>query len=76
MNATSIRRVPWTCRWGRFGVMTEDLGPAGSRVEDVFWGCNHPTRAPERRHTRRLECETCPYWEEAARFASLHVCRT
>lgn len=75
MIAISVRRVPWTCRWGRFGVMTEDLGADGTRVDDVFWGCHHPSRAPEGRRTRRLECETCPDWEEAARFACVHSCR-
>jgi HSP20 family molecular chaperone IbpA len=31
MTATSfytIRRVPWTCEWGRLGVAVEDLAPA------------------------------------------------
>jgi hypothetical protein len=28
MKPYTIRRVPWTCEWGRFGVATEDLGPA------------------------------------------------
>ena len=37
MKTYPIRRVPWTCEWGRFGVATEDLGSAGTRVDDVFW---------------------------------------
>ena len=29
MNSYTIRPVPWTCEWGRFGVAVEDLVPAG-----------------------------------------------
>ena len=72
MKPYAIRRVPWTCQWGRFGVATEDLGPAGTRVDDVFWACHHPTRAPRLRLTGRDECEYCPFWEEADR---LHTAR-
>ncbi len=36
MKLSILRRVPWTCEWGRFGVTTEDLGTAGTRVDDVF----------------------------------------
>lgn len=68
MNSYSIRRVPWTCEWGRFGVAAEDLGAGRSRVDDVFWACHHPTRAPDIRVTKRNECERCPFWIEAARF--------
>jgi hypothetical protein len=42
MNAYSIRRVPWTCHWGRFGVAVEDLGLAGPKVDDVFLGLSSP----------------------------------
>jgi hypothetical protein len=68
MNAYSIRRVPWTCHWGRFGVAVEDLGLAGPKVDDVFWACHHPAREPELRLTKCGECEQCPFWEEAARL--------
>ena len=68
MKAYTIRRVPWTCQWGRFGVAVEDLGLAGSKVDDVFWACHHPTRAPELRLMKRGDCEYCPFWEEAARL--------
>jgi hypothetical protein len=66
MNSHSIRRVPWTCEWGRFGVAIQDLGAGQARVDDVFWGCHHPSRAPHLQLTKRLECEGCPYWREAA----------
>ena len=42
MNSHSLRRVPWTCDWGRFGVAVEDLGAGRSRVDDVFWACRPP----------------------------------
>jgi hypothetical protein len=68
MKPFTIRRVPWTCEWGWFGVATEDLGAAGTKVDDVFWACHHPTRAPHLRLTARDECQDCPFWEEAARL--------
>ena len=43
MNSNTIRPVPWTCEWGRFGVAVEDLGAGRSRVDDVFWACHHPS---------------------------------
>jgi hypothetical protein len=66
MKTYSIRRVPWTCEWGRFGVAIQELGAGRSRVDDVFWGCHHPSRAPDLRLMKRAECERCPYWVEAA----------
>jgi hypothetical protein len=67
MTPYAIRRVPWTCQWSRFGVRTEDLGLAGTNVDDVFWACHHPTWAPHLRITTRDECVDCPFWEEARR---------
>ena len=71
MNLSILRRVPWTCEWGRFGVTTEDLGTAGTRVDDVFWACHHPTRAPQFRVTARDECVRCPFWQAAARLTEV-----
>ena len=68
MKPYTIRRVPWTCEWGRFGVVTEDRGVAGTRVDDVFWACHHPALAPQLRLTARYECERCPFWVEAVRL--------
>ena len=68
MNAQVFKRVPWTCRWGRFGVVVDDVAAAGPRVDDVFWGCHHPVRAPDVRLMHRDECEDCPMWELAPRF--------
>lgn len=70
MGANRIRRVPWTCEWGRFGVAIQELG-AGPRVDDVFWACHHPDRSPELRLTKRGECASCPYWLEAARLQTV-----
>jgi hypothetical protein len=68
MNSYRIRRVPWTCEWGRFGIAVEDLGAGRSRVDDVFWACHRPTRAPDVSVTKRSQCERCPFWIEAARL--------
>lgn len=67
MQAHTIRRVPWTCEWGRFGVASEELDGGRTRVDDVFWGCHRPSDGAIRL-TKRGECETCPFWIEAARL--------
>jgi hypothetical protein len=61
----SLRRVPWTCRWGRFGgpVEPRDTTPHGF----VFWFCMHPD-LPAGRLLDRGSCELCPMWEPAAEF--------
>jgi hypothetical protein len=61
----TLRHVPWTCEWGRFGVAIDGLALGCSHVDDVFWACHHPTRSPNLRLTKRAECESCPYWQEA-----------
>jgi len=68
MNVNTIRPVPWTCEWGRFGVAVEELGAGRSRIDDVFWACHHPSCATGIRVTIREECERCPFWIEAARL--------
>ena len=70
MSSHSLRRVPWTCDWGRFGVAVEDLGAARSRVDDVFWACHRPGSAAGLCVTKRSECERCQYWREAARLGA------
>lgn len=60
MTTHTIRRVPWTCRWGRFGVTIEDRASV-PRVDDVFWACHQPEH--DLRLTKRDECEHCPHWE-------------
>jgi hypothetical protein len=68
LNTNAVRRVPWTCEWGRFGVVTEELAAGRSRVDDVFWACHYPKDAPRIRLTNRGECDHCPFWVEAARL--------
>ena len=68
MNPRTLRRVPWTCEWGRFGVAVEQLSSIDSRVDDVFWACHNPVRSPEIRSVGKRECETCPEWVPAARL--------
>ena len=68
MNSYTLRRVPWTCEWGRFGVAVEDLGAGRSRLDDMFWACHHPSGAAGIRLTTRDECGRCRFWMEAARL--------
>ena len=68
MKSYTIRRVPWTCEWGRFGVAIEELGAGQSRVDDVFWACHHPSRELGLCLMKRGECERCPFWIEASRL--------
>ena len=70
INLSTLRRAPWTCEWGRSGVVIEDLGAGRSRVDDVFWACHYPKDAPGIRLTKRGECEHCPAWREASRLRS------
>jgi len=70
MNSNTIRPVPWTCEWGRFGVTVEDLGAGRSRVDHVFWACHRPSGTAGIRLTTRDECERCPFWIEAARLGA------
>ena len=68
MNPDTLRRVPWTCEWGRFGLTAEQITAENSRVDGVFWACHHPGLAPEIKLVGRRECETCPVWTPAARL--------
>ena len=68
MQSYTIRRVPWTCEWGRFGVAIEELAAGQSRVDDVFWACHHSSRESGVRLMKRGECERCPFWMEATRL--------
>jgi hypothetical protein len=60
-GATGVRRVPWTCAWGRFGTVNES-----ARADDmfVFWSCAHPDRG-QAPILSREECENCPWWTPA-----------
>jgi hypothetical protein len=61
-TAETIRRVPWTCSWGRFGEPAPYPWPP--RVPRlVFWTCAHPSgsHCPLTRHC----CEECVDWEQA-----------
>ena len=68
MDMVLMRRVPWTCEWGRFGVAAELLTATDSRVDDVFWACHHPVLAPSVKALACAECDRCPMWSPAARF--------
>jgi hypothetical protein len=60
-TATIIRRVPWTCRWGRFGGPVPAT-PAAPAPGFVFWVCAHP----ESNGPKVLDhgsCDECVRWE-------------
>ena len=69
MHPATLRRVPWTCEWGRFGVAIEPVTPTDSRVDDVFWACHHPVIAPHFKALACGECATCPLWHAASRLS-------
>lgn len=60
LKAQSLKRVPWTCKWGQFGgpVPPLDTPVAGF----VFWMCGHPGE-PAPRPLTRDSCGMCPNWE-------------
>ena len=62
MENQPLRRVPWTCTWGRFG------GPIDAARAPapgfVFWVCGHPDTNGAGLLDRST-CETCPRWETA-----------
>lgn len=68
MNLVTLRHVPWTCEWGRFGVAVEQVRARQSRVDDVFWACHHPVLAPHVTALKCGECETCSLWNPASRY--------
>jgi hypothetical protein len=68
MNLRSVRRVPWTCHWGRFGVAVEQLERGEARVDGVFWACHNPSRAADVQPVKRGTCEACLLWKVAARL--------
>jgi hypothetical protein len=59
-DTQTVKRVPWTCKWGRFG------GPVRPLETDkhgfVFWMCGHPDE-PEPRPLTRGSCESCRLWD-------------
>jgi hypothetical protein len=62
---TTLKRVPWTCRWGHFG------GPLDATIPRdfgfVFWVCARPdTDLP--RILNRDSCEDCARWEPSEPF--------
>ena len=65
MLTQSLRHVPWTCRWGRFGGPVD--APAGMGPGFVFWVCAHPGEGGLR-PLDRDSCERCPDWEPSEAY--------
>jgi hypothetical protein len=65
MPQQSLRHVPWTCRWGRFGGPVE--ASAQSPRGFVFWVCGHPLN-DRPRLLDRTACQECPLWEPGEEF--------
>jgi hypothetical protein len=57
-TVNTLRHVPWTCLWGRFGETTSSWPTLSRRF--VFWTCARPGA---RKYLTRGSCEDCPYWE-------------
>lgn len=55
----TIRKVPWTCRWGRFGGPVTEAGTVAPGF--LFWVCGHPT-AGAPKLLGRDTCEACAWW--------------
>ena len=60
LKVQAVRRVPWTCQWGRFG------GPVPALQVEVrgfvFWMCGHPDE-PTPQPLTRGSCEQCSRWK-------------
>lgn len=61
-NSQTVKHVPWTCKWGRFGGPVQPPERVVSGF--VFWMCDHPAEASPRPLTRG-SCDSCPRWERA-----------
>jgi hypothetical protein len=60
MQAITVRRVPWTCRWGRFGGPV----PVQTVYRATFWSCLHPSRPTESPWVDEPICEACACWAQ------------
>jgi hypothetical protein len=59
-TTTTLRRVPWTCRWGRFAEVPPPPRWLARSPRFIFWTCDHPARETDR--LRRDSCERCGRW--------------
>lgn len=58
----TLRHVPWTCLWGRFG---EPVSPRPAALGPcfVFWSCAHPDA--DACGLTRDTCPQCRQWRPA-----------
>lgn len=59
-----LRRVPWTCVWGRFAGSLEAL-EGGTPIALLPWICEAESTGEQRRVVSVADCEMCPRWEGA-----------
>ena len=69
-TAVTLHRVPWTCRWGRFGESVAPIWPTAT-PRFVFWTCARPHR--KTCYLTRGSCKDCPHWEPTSSDESLAV---
>jgi hypothetical protein len=62
-SVETLRHVPWTCLWGRFGEPMPPPPDTSSRCF-VFWTCAHPEG--EGFQLTRDSCDSCRLWRPVA----------
>jgi len=63
----TLRHVPWTCIWGRFGESAPSTWPTFS-PHFVFWTCARPGA---RACVTRERCNSCPHWRATSSVGPL-----
>ena len=71
MASNNLRRVPWTCEWGRVGKQADPRTVAYQGYG--FWFCEHPERGRTPGLLRPHGCEACPSWEPRMRAGNERV---
>ncbi len=66
MASNNLRRVPWTCEWGRLGKQADPRTVAYQGYG--FCSCEHPEHGRTPGH-----CEACPSWEPRMRAGNERV---
>lgn len=59
MEAHTVLRRPWTCRWARFGHV---VAPGHASTPTSFWSCAHPARPDGDQLLAGDTCTNCLRW--------------